>query len=50
MPEIVKILLKEHGVEDVKWDLTEPHEAREYCVQYRESHLSFLDRITAEEG
>ncbi|MFS8180627.1 type VI secretion system Vgr family protein [Pseudovibrio denitrificans] len=50
VPEIVKILLKEHGVEDVKWDLTEPHEAREYCVQYRESHLSFLDRITAEEG
>ncbi|KZL26323.1 type VI secretion system tip protein TssI/VgrG [Pseudovibrio sp. WM33] len=50
VPEIVKILLKEHGVEDVKWDLTEPHEVREYCVQYRESHLSFLDRITAEEG
>ncbi|WP_063301442.1 type VI secretion system tip protein TssI/VgrG, partial [Pseudovibrio sp. WM33] len=49
-PEIVKILLKEHGVEDVKWDLTDTHAAREYCVQYRESHLSFLDRITAEEG
>ncbi|KZL11707.1 type VI secretion system tip protein TssI/VgrG [Pseudovibrio sp. Ad26] len=50
VPEIVKILLKEHGVEDVKWDLTDTHAAREYCVQYRESHLSFLDRITAEEG
>ncbi|QUS57144.1 type VI secretion system Vgr family protein [Pseudovibrio brasiliensis] len=50
IPEIAKILLKEHGVEDVKWNLTEPHEAREYCVQYRESHLGFLDRITAEEG
>ncbi|SFT50492.1 type VI secretion system secreted protein VgrG [Pseudovibrio denitrificans] len=50
VPEIAKILLKEHGVEDVKWNLTEPHEAREYCVQYRESHLGFLDRITAEEG
>ncbi|MGH0004677.1 type VI secretion system tip protein VgrG [Pseudovibrio ascidiaceicola] len=50
VPEIVKILLKEHGIEDVKWDLTDIYATREYCVQYRESHLSFLDRITAEEG
>ena len=50
VPDIIKCLLKEHGVEDVKWTLTQPHETREYCVQYRESHLSFLRRIAAEEG
>ncbi len=50
VPDIVKILLKERGIEDVKWHLSEPHEAREYCVQYRESHLGFLKRIAAEEG
>jgi type VI secretion system secreted protein VgrG len=34
----------------VRFDLTrEPHE-REYCVQYRESDLDFVRRITEEEG
>ncbi len=50
VPDIVKILLKERGIEDVKWHLSEAHEAREYCVQYRESHLGFIKRIAAEEG
>ena len=26
------------------------HVAREYCVQYRETHLAFVERIAAEEG
>ncbi|EFO30245.1 type VI secretion system Vgr family protein [Roseibium sp. TrichSKD4] len=50
VPDIIKELLKEHGIEDVKWSLTGSHEAREYCVQYRESHLDFIDRCAAEEG
>ncbi|KZL10365.1 type VI secretion system tip protein VgrG [Pseudovibrio sp. Ad14] len=50
VPDIVKILLKEHRIEDVIWHLTETHEVREYCCQYRESVLTFLQRITAEEG
>ena len=50
VPDIIKALLKEHGVEDVKWNLAGDHVTREYCVQYRESHLGFIERIAAEEG
>ena len=50
VPDIVKILLKEHGIQDVAWYMTGKHEVREYCCQYRESVLTFLQRILAEEG
>lgn len=50
VPDIIKQVLKEYGVADVAWDLTGEHVAREYCVQYRESHLEFIERIAAEEG
>jgi type VI secretion system secreted protein VgrG len=50
VPDIIKILLKEHAVTDVQWDLQASHLEREYCVQYRETHLAFLQRIAAEEG
>ncbi|PYE84173.1 hypothetical protein C7477_1611, partial [Phyllobacterium leguminum] len=33
-------VLKECGVEDVKWQLSGKHLAREFCVQYRETHLA----------
>ncbi|UXN02963.1 type VI secretion system Vgr family protein [Bartonella sp. HY406] len=49
--DIVKELFSEHGIENVTWDIDEgSHDAREYCVQYRESHLGFVERILAEEG
>ncbi|UXN07874.1 type VI secretion system tip protein VgrG [Bartonella sp. HY761] len=49
--DIVKELFSEHGIENVTWDIDEGlHDAREYCVQYRESHLGFVERILAEEG
>ncbi|WP_150523837.1 type VI secretion system Vgr family protein [Roseibium sediminis] len=50
VPDIIKEILKTHGIEDVKWDLTAEHAVREYCVQYRESHLGYLERLCAEEG
>ena len=50
VPDIIKEVLSEYGVDDVKWDLTGTHVAREYCVQYRETHLAFIERIAAEEG
>ncbi len=50
VPDIIKALLSEHKIGDVKWSLKEEHVAREYCVQYRESHLDFIDRLAAEEG
>ncbi len=50
VPDIIKALLSEHRIGDVKWSLKEQHVAREYCVQYRETHLDFIDRLAAEEG
>jgi type VI secretion system secreted protein VgrG len=50
VPDIIKILLGEHGITDVEWALDGTHKEREYCVQYRETHLAFLQRIAAEEG
>jgi type VI secretion system secreted protein VgrG len=50
VPEIIKAILKEHGIQDVKWTLAGDHQPREYCVQYRETHLEFISRIAAEEG
>ena len=50
VPDIIRKVLKEHGVTAVEWTLAETHEVREYCVQYRETHLDFIERIAAEEG
>ncbi|WP_182418077.1 type VI secretion system tip protein TssI/VgrG [Bartonella sp. HY038] len=49
--DIVKEIFSDHGIENVIWSVEEAkHELREYCVQYRESHLAFVERILAEEG
>ena len=50
VPEIVKAVLSESGVTDVRDALTGTYAAREYCVQYRESHLDFISRLMEEEG
>ncbi|MET3601889.1 type VI secretion system tip protein TssI/VgrG [Martelella mangrovi] len=50
VPDIIKQVLKECGVEDVQWHLAGEHLAREFCVQYRETHLAFIKRIAADEG
>ncbi|WP_083743738.1 type VI secretion system Vgr family protein [Methylobacterium radiotolerans] len=50
VPEIVEAVLKENGVSAFRFALTEQHPAREYCVQYRETHLAFVERLMAEEG
>ncbi|TGN38508.1 type VI secretion system tip protein VgrG [Marinobacter confluentis] len=47
---IVKTLLEERGIIDTTFDLKRVPEEREYCVQHRESDLSFLERLAAEEG
>jgi type VI secretion system secreted protein VgrG len=49
-PEIIETILKENGVETFVWRLSETHEVREYCVQYRETHFDFVERLLAEEG
>ncbi|MEL3928406.1 type VI secretion system tip protein VgrG [Aeromonas enteropelogenes] len=48
--EILSILLQEHGITDYAFALKNEHAQREYCVQYRESDLDFLNRLAAEEG
>ena len=48
--KIVTTLLKESGVFFFNWSLTAKYDYREYCVQYRETDLAFIDRLLAEEG
>ncbi|MGL4924681.1 type VI secretion system tip protein TssI/VgrG [Aeromonas sp. 30P] len=48
--EILSILLQEHGITDYAFALKNEHAQREYCVQYRETGLDFLNRLAAEEG
>ena len=47
---IVRVLLDEYGVTGTRFNLVRTPEEREYCVQYRESDLAFLQRLAAEEG
>ena len=47
---IVRTLLEERGIVDSVFDLKRAPQAREYCVQHRESDLAFIERLAAEEG
>ncbi|RAT16528.1 type VI secretion protein VgrG [Lonsdalea populi] len=47
---IISVLLQEAGITDFAFALRNEHAQREYCVQYRESDLAFIDRLAAEEG
>ncbi|WP_283130138.1 type VI secretion system tip protein VgrG [Enterovibrio norvegicus] len=49
-PEIISILLQEMGIDDYAFSLSATPQVREYCVQYRETDLAFLQRLAAEEG
>ncbi|WNW13958.1 type VI secretion system tip protein TssI/VgrG [Pseudomonas sp. DTU_2021_1001937_2_SI_NGA_ILE_001] len=51
-PEIIGRLLKEHGILANAWrfHLYTPCPPREYCVQYDESDLHFIQRLCEEEG
>jgi type VI secretion system secreted protein VgrG len=51
-PEIVKQILDEVGLagDEYKQVLHGTHPARDYCVQYRESELDFIQRLMEEEG
>jgi type VI secretion system secreted protein VgrG len=52
VPEIVKAVLKEHGIDDSNssFKLQGTFEPREYCVQYRETDFNFVSRLLEEEG
>ena len=50
VPAIVGQLLKEAGITAVKQQLQGSYTARDYCVQYGESDLEFIQRILSEAG
>ncbi|WP_136253115.1 type VI secretion system Vgr family protein [Onishia niordana] len=47
---IINTLCEERGLTDVAFAVTRELEEREYCVQYRETDLEFVERLAAEEG
>ncbi|HFH4271673.1 TPA: type VI secretion system tip protein TssI/VgrG, partial [Pseudomonas aeruginosa] len=51
-PQIVALILEEHGIlaDAYRFQLGTRYPEREYCVQYDESDLHFVQRLCAEEG
>lgn len=47
---IVEKVLKDKQVKDYSFRLNGSYTARDYCVQYRESSLTFISRLLEEEG
>ncbi len=50
VPDIVKKILGEHGIQNHEFRLADTRPPREYCTQYRETALVFIQRLLAEEG
>jgi type VI secretion system secreted protein VgrG len=52
VPEVVKLVLKEHGLHDweSEFQLKKNYPKREQINQYRESDLAFIERLLAEVG
>jgi len=50
VPDIVAKLLNDQGIVPHEFRLNDPHLEREYCVQYQESNLDFINRLLCEEG
>jgi type VI secretion system secreted protein VgrG len=48
--DIIEDVFKTHGFNDYKLSLTGTYDAREYCVQYRESDFNFVSRLMEQEG
>ncbi|MCU9065299.1 type VI secretion system tip protein VgrG [Pseudomonas aeruginosa] len=52
VPQIVALVLEEHGIlaDAYRFQLGTRYPEREYCVQYDESDLHFVQRLCCEEG
>lgn len=50
VPEIIKAVFDGAGFTDYKDSLTGSYTARDYCVQYNESHYAFVHRLMEDEG
>ncbi|MHC8384668.1 type VI secretion system Vgr family protein [Pseudomonas sp. LB3P14] len=51
-PKIITLILDEHGIKGnaYKFQLSQPCPDRDYCVQYDETDLHFVQRLCEEEG
>ncbi len=49
-PDIIRKVLEDAGFTDIKTSLTGNYAKRDYCVQYRESCLNFIQRLMEQEG
>ena len=50
VPEIVEQVFRAQGYADFEMRLVKSYPKREYCVQYRETHLDFVSRLLEDEG
>ena len=50
VPEIVASVFRDNNFSDFKQSLTGTYQKREYCVQYCESDLDFVNRLLESEG
>jgi len=50
VPDIIKEVMKDHGVTDIDDRLTGSYRQWEYCVQYRETDFNFVSRLMEQEG
>jgi type VI secretion system secreted protein VgrG len=48
--EIIEQVFKDQGFTDFDLRCTKSYAKREYCVQYRETHLNFVTRLMEEDG
>ena len=50
VPDIVKAIFRDQGFTDFEERLSGSYQPRTYCVQYRETDLSFVSRLLEHEG
>jgi type VI secretion system secreted protein VgrG len=50
VPDVVAAVFRERGFSDVTFKLSGDYPSREYIVQYRETTLSFVQRLLEQEG
>lgn len=50
VPDIVKKVLGDAGVDQTEWKTSGSYAPRDYVVQYRETDLAFVARLLSEEG
>ncbi|QAY82730.1 type VI secretion system Vgr family protein [Pseudomonas arsenicoxydans] len=52
VPDILRLVLKEHGIigNNCRFDVSGDYTPQDFCTQYRESDLQFLQRLCAQAG